>query len=86
MILAIEDAIERGAIEEVDVTQERLEQFLGRFGRQFYKLSDAGKDKKIVLQRQGARVPSSIKSKDGKIEVAHSIAGDNILSLRWDII
>lgn len=75
VILAIEEAIERGAIEEVDVTQERLGQFLSSFGRQSYKLSDAVRRKKIVLQRQGARVPSSIKSKDGKIEVVHSRAG-----------
>jgi dihydroorotase len=85
VILAIEEAIERGAIEEVDVTQERLKQFLSSIGRHFYTLSNAAKDKKIVLQRQRARVPSNVRSKNDKIEVVHSRTGDNILSLRWEI-
>jgi dihydroorotase len=84
VILAIEEAIERGVVREEDVTQERLEQFLGRFGRQFYKLSNTAKGKRIVLERKGATIPKSIKSEDGSVEVALSRGGDNILSLRWE--
>jgi dihydroorotase len=84
VILAIEEAIERGVVKEEDVTQERLEQFLGSFGRQFYKLPNTAKGKRIVLERRGARIPESIKSRDGSIEVALSRGGDNIFSLSWE--
>ena len=82
--MALEEAIEKGVIKEKDVTQERLEQFLGGFGRQFYRLPDTAKDNRIVLERKGAKIPESIKSEDGSIEVALSRGGDNIFSLSWD--
>ncbi|MCJ1478390.1 hypothetical protein MMC13_007070 [Lambiella insularis] len=83
VILALEEAIKRGTINEEDVTQERLEQFLGGFGRQFYKLPAATNGERIVLERKGAVIPESIQSRDGSIEVALSRGGDNVLSLRW---
>jgi dihydroorotase len=83
VILALEEAIERGVINEEDITQERLEKFLGGFGRQFYKLPDAAKGTRIVLERKGEKIPESIKSEDGSMEVALSRGGDNVFSLRW---
>ena len=82
IILALENAIERGLIDESEVTQERLEQFLGGFGRQFYKIP-ATSNQKIVLKRRSERIPDSIKSEDGTIEVALSRAGDEVFSLEW---
>ena len=38
ILLALEGAIDRGIITEKDVTQDRLEQFLGGVGRRFYKI------------------------------------------------
>lgn len=84
VILALEEAIEKGVIKEEDVTQERLEQFLGGFGRQFYRLPDTAKGNRIVLERKCEKIPESIKSEDGSIEVALSRGGDNIFSLSWD--
>jgi dihydroorotase len=84
VILALEEAIERGVIQEEDVTQERLEQFLGGFGRQFYKLPDTAKRNRIVLERKGERIPESIKTEDNSIEVALSRGGANVFSLSWD--
>jgi dihydroorotase len=83
VILALEEAMERGVIKEADVTQERLEQFLGGFGRQFYKLPDPAPGHRIVLERKGARIPESIKSEDNSVEVALSRSGANVLSLSW---
>ena len=83
IILALEGAIERGIVAEEDVTQERLEQFLGGFGRRFYKIADAAKANRIVLERKGERIPQSIKNEDGSIEVALFRGGDEIFSLRW---
>lgn len=88
VILALEEAIQRGDIAEEDVTQEGLERFLGKNGRQFYKLDyeDGAAGQSIVLERKGERVPRSVRSKDGEMEVGMSRGGDEVMSLRWDIL
>ena len=86
VILALEEAIERGVIKEEDITQERLEQFLGGFGRQFYRLPDTAKGNRIVLERKGARILESIKSEDNSVEVALLRGGANVLSLSCDTL
>jgi dihydroorotase len=82
VILALEEAIERGVISEHEVTQERLEQFLSRSGRRFYKLPDQGSTK-IVLERKGETIPTSIKSADGTLEIGLSRPTAPIFSLSW---
>lgn len=81
MLLALEEGIEKGVIKEQDVTQERLENFLSRYGRRFYKLPETKNT--IVLERKGEKVPQSIKSAGGATEVALSRGGDGVFSLRW---
>lgn len=83
ILLALEEAIERGVITEADVTQEKLEGFLSRFGRRFYKLSEVS-EKKIVLERKGEKIPASVRSEDGSMEVGISRAGTEVFSLRWE--
>lgn len=85
VLLALEEAIERGVITETDVTQEKLEGFLSRFGRRFYKLPEPeASGKKIVLERKGEKIPASVLSEDGGIEVGVSRAGAKVFSLRWE--
>lgn len=85
VLLALEEAIERSVITEADVTQEKLEGFLSRFGRRFYKLPDPNiSGKKIVMERKGEKIPSSTVSEDGMIEVGISRAGAEVFSLRWE--
>ncbi|KXJ85828.1 hypothetical protein Micbo1qcDRAFT_153800 [Microdochium bolleyi] len=81
VLLALQDATERGLVSEQEVTQERLEQFLSRSGRKFYKLPEA--KSKIVLERKGEKIPTSIKSGDGKVEVGVSKADAEVFSLTW---
>ncbi|RDL32423.1 Dihydroorotase [Venustampulla echinocandica] len=84
VILALEEAIEKGIIEEHEVTQERLEQFLSRSGRRFYKLPEPAADgPKIVLRRTGETIPKSIKSADGTLEIGLSRHSAPIFSLSW---
>ena len=85
VVLALEEAIERGVIKEQEVTQERLERFLSRSGRRFYKLPDptAEGPNRIVLERRGERIPTSIRTADGSLEIELSRPGARIFSLRW---
>ncbi|KIW72872.1 dihydroorotase, homodimeric type, variant [Phialophora macrospora] len=92
VILALEEAIGRGVLEPDQVTQDRLEQFLSRSGRRFYKLSspdDVDPDaavkggSKIVLERKGETIPASIKSEDGTLEIGLSKATAPVFSLSW---
>lgn len=85
VILALEEAIERGVIKESEVTQERLEQFLSRSGRRFYKLPEPSVEgqPKIVLERKGETIPTSIRSADGTLEVGLSRPTAPIFSVRW---
>ncbi|KAH8590952.1 amidohydrolase 2 [Bisporella sp. PMI_857] len=83
VLLGLEEAIERGVITEADVTKEKLENFLSRSGRRFYKLLEVS-EKKIVLEKKGEKIPASIRSEDGAIEVGISRAGMEVFSLRWE--
>jgi dihydroorotase len=83
VLLALEEAIAGGIIQEEEVTQEKLEGFLSGFGRRFYKLPNVPAGKRIVLTRNGATIPESIKSGDGSLEVALSRAGAEVFSLAW---
>lgn len=81
VILALEEAIERGVVTDEDVTQEKLEGFLSKFGRQFYQLPEASR--KITLERRGEKIPTSMRNEDGSIEVGISKAGADVFSLGW---
>jgi len=83
VLLALEEALERGVIKDADVTEEKLEGFLSRFGRRFYKLPERS-DKKIVLERRGEKIPASVRNGDGSVEVGISRAGTEVFSLRWE--
>ena len=82
VLLALEEGIERGVISESDVTQEKLEGFLSRFGRRFYKLPETS-GSKIILERKGEKIPASVRTDDGKFEVGISRAGTEAFSLSW---
>lgn len=82
VLLALEDATEKGILSESDVTQEKLEGFLSGFGRKFYKLPENTSGSKIVLERKGEKIATSIKRDD--LEVGNSRAGTPVFSLRWE--
>jgi dihydroorotase len=82
VLLGLEEAIERGVITDADVTQEKLENFFSRNGRRFYKLPEVSENK-IILERKGEKIPTSIRSADGKNEVGISRHGAEVFSLTW---
>lgn len=81
--MALEEGIERGDITDADVTQEKLEGFLSRFGRRFYKLPEVPENK-IILERKGEKIPKSVASADGSFEVGISRAGTEVFSVTWE--
>ncbi|KID78204.1 uncharacterized protein G6M90_00g040090 [Metarhizium brunneum] len=85
VLMALEEGVVRGDISENDITQEKLEGFLSRHGRRFYKLPETS-DKKIILERKGEKIGTSVKSADGKFEVGISRAGTEIFSLAWESV
>lgn len=80
MLLALEEAVERGVITDDDVTQEKLEGFMSRNGRRFYKLPEQAPGK-IILERKGEKIAASVKSE--AVEVGNSRAGTEVFSLTW---
>ena len=66
-----------------EITQEKLEGFLSRFGRRFYKLPET-KNRIVLERKEGEKIPETIRSKDGETEVALSRGGDGgVFGLRW---
>ncbi len=86
VLLGLQEGIERGVIAEDAITDDILANFLSRYGRRFYKLPGTAVSggKKIVLERQGATIPQSLRSADGSVEVGNSRPGAEVFSLRWE--
>ncbi|TRX98777.1 hypothetical protein FHL15_000119 [Xylaria flabelliformis] len=83
VLLALEEATEKGIIDEKDVTQESIEGFLSLFGRRFYKLPEPlPSGPRIVMKRAGQTIPASIKDADGTLEIGISRSGASVFSVR----
>lgn len=82
VLLALEEATEKGIISESNVTQEKLVGFFNKYGRSFYKLPDNSAGPKIILERKGQTIPDTISK--GDLEVGISKAGSSIFSLSWE--
>lgn len=82
VLLGLEEGIERGIISEEDVTLEKLEGFLSKFGRRFYKLPETSGNL-LLLERKGETIATSVKSEGGSVEVGVSRAGAQVFSLTW---
>jgi dihydroorotase len=84
VLLALEEATEKGIIDEAEVTQEHIEGFLSLNGRRFYKLPEPSpRGERVVVKRTGESIFPSIKSNDGKLEIGVSRAEAPVFSLRF---
>lgn len=77
----------QGWISKEDVTREAVEGFLSNYGRVFYKISDPtdieAQKRRVRLERQGEKIPRSISSPDGELEIVPFRRGEDIMSLSW---
>lgn len=84
VLLALEEATEKGIIDEKEVTQENIEGFLSLNGRRFYKLPEPSPSgPRIVVKKTGEMIPASIRNADGTLEVGISKAGAAVFSVKW---
>ncbi|KAI2626179.1 dihydroorotase [Xylaria nigripes] len=84
VLLALEEATEKGIIDEKDVTKEHIEGFLSLFGRRFYKLPEPSPTgPRIVLKKTGETIPASIGSTDRSLEIGISRSEASVFSLRF---
>ncbi|KAI1157853.1 Dihydroorotase [Nemania serpens] len=84
VLLALEEATEKDIIDEKSVTQENIEGFLSRFGRRFYELPDPSPTgARMVAKRTGEKIPASIRSADGTLEIGISKSEATVFSLHW---
>lgn len=74
---ALEKACEKNMLNEADVTMEKLQDFLGDFGRKYYKVED-GRKERVVLRRGTSLVSQSIKSSNGNVEVVLFKRGEEL--------
>ena len=82
---AVEEGIAKGWLHE-QASAEILEEFLSGRGRRFYKLKEktgSVKERKILLEKNGAKIPETLRSEDGCIEVVPFRRGEAIWRLTW---
>lgn len=74
--------IERGVIEEGEVTQELLEGFFGGFGRAFYQVEDE-RGERIVLRKNAEKIVDVLRKDGGGVEVVPFRKGETTWSAEW---
>lgn len=82
VVNALEVGVEKGLLKQSDVTVEKLEGFLCKFGRDFYKVKDE-KEEKIVLGRAKQTISENLVNGDGSIEVIPFRRGKMTWETTW---
>ncbi|KAL5392751.1 hypothetical protein DPSP01_000451 [Paraphaeosphaeria sporulosa] len=79
---ALEKGVERGVIEEKEVSQEGLEGFLGRWGRKFYQVKDE-RGEKVVLRKGQAKVVEVLEKEGVSVKIVPFRRGETTWSVEW---
>jgi dihydroorotase len=79
---ALQTGVERGVIQEKDITQEALEGFFSEFGRKFYKVKDE-RSEKIVLKKGAEKIVDVLKKDGVSVEVVPFRKGEQTWSAEW---
>ena len=80
VMTALEEAVERGEIQEADVTQDLLHGFFSRYGREFYGIADES-GQEIRLSREMDTISGNIVGED--VEVVPFRTGQQTWSVAW---
>ena len=79
---ALEQAVEQGVLKDTDVTAERLNGFLSKHGREFYRAPDT-RNEKVMIKRNAGRVPEILSNSDKSIEVVPFRRGKVTWAVNW---
>ena len=79
---ALKVGVERGVVEEKDVSQEVLEGFFGGYGRKFYQVEDERKER-IVLKKGGEKIVDVLRKDGVSVEVVPFRHGESTWSAEW---
>jgi dihydroorotase len=82
---AVDEGIAKGWLQE-QVSADILEEFLSGRGRRFYKLKEKTgnlRGRKILLEKKEAKIPETLRSEDGYIEVVPFKRGEAVWRLTW---
>lgn len=79
---ALERGVERGVIEEKDVSQEVLEGFFGKWGRSFYGVNDE-RGERILLRRGQETISEMLKKEGLGVQVVPFRRGEKTWSVEW---
>lgn len=82
VIDALEQGIETKVLEASDVTVEKLNDFLSRFGRSFYGVKD-DKPERIAVSRHSEHVVDVLKNEDESIQVVPFRRGRSTWGVEW---
>jgi len=80
---SLEMACERGVLQEEDVTVEKLEGFLGGFGRKFYGVGEE-KREFITIRKGDEKIMDVLKTDDAGIEIVPFRRGQSTWSVAWE--
>ena len=79
---ALEKGVQRGVVNESDITIEVLEGFFGRWGRAFYQVKEPTGER--VVLRKGSEKIAQVLQKDGVgVEVVPFRRGEQTWSVEW---
>ena len=82
VLSALEVAVQKGMLQDSDVSEEALKGFLGEFGRKFHKAPDPHGER-VIIRNGGAQVDSILRSSDGSVEVVPFRRGQTVWSVEW---
>lgn len=79
---ALEKGVERGVIQEDQVSRDVLEGFFGAWGRKFYEIQDS-RGEGILLKKKQAQVVAVLKKDSIGVEVVPFRGGEQTWSVTW---
>lgn len=80
---ALEQGIQTKVLTAEDVTKEKLEGFLSKFGRDFYRAPSDTRKETIVLSKPGKTIANILRTGDGSIEVVPFRRGKLTWGAAW---
>ena len=82
VIDALEQGVDTGVLKAEDITKEKLEAFLCKNGRDFYKVKD-DRAERIVLRRSAIEIENSLHNSDRSVEVVPFRRGKLTWKAEW---